>query len=103
MTGCARPPTRLPSSCRPSSTPGARAESHMKALPRFLIVAQAAAGYALTLVAFYPGYLTNDATYVYRFMQEWSFGDWQSPLMSMLWCVIDPIAPGSGSMFLLFA
>src|SRR5262249_11275866 len=42
-------------------------------------------------------------TYVYQFMQEWHFGDWQSPLMSMLWWVIDPIAPGPGSMFLLIA
>jgi hypothetical protein len=75
----------------------------MKAAIRWLIVALAAAGFALTLLVFYPGYLTNDATYVYRFMQEWSFGDWQSPLMSMLWWVIDPIAPGPGSMFLVFA
>src|SRR5262249_59005271 len=68
-----------------------------------LIAAIVAAGYALTMLAFYPGYLTNDATYVYGFMQEWRFGDWQSPLMSMLWWVIDPIAPGPGSMFLLIA
>src|SRR5262245_1983964 len=68
-----------------------------------LIAAIVAAGYALTMLAFYPGYLTNDATYVYQFMQEWRFGDWQSPLMSMLWWLIDPIAPGPGSMFLLIA
>jgi hypothetical protein len=75
----------------------------MKASTALLIVAMAAAGFALTMVVFYPGYLTNDATYVYRFMQEWRFGDWQSPLMSMLWWVVDPIAPGPGSMFLVFA
>ena len=28
-------------------------------------------------------------------------GDWQSPVMTVLWSLIDPIAPGSGSMFLL--
>ena len=28
-------------------------------------------------------------------------GDWQSPAMTVLWRVINPIAPGSGSMFLL--
>jgi len=66
-----------------------------------LIMAMIAAGYALTVAAFYPGYMTNDATYVYQFMREWRFGDWQSPLMSMLWWVVDPIAPGPGSMFLL--
>jgi hypothetical protein len=69
----------------------------------WLIVALAVTGFALTLAVFHPGYLTNDATYVYQYMKEWRFGDWQSPLMSMLWWVIDPIAPGPGSMFLLFA
>jgi len=68
-----------------------------------LLMAMIAAGYALTVAAFYPGYMTNDATYVYQFMREWRFGDWQSPLMSMLWWVVDPISPGSGSMFLLVA
>ena len=32
-----------------------------------------------------------------------SFGDWQSPVMAALWRLIDPIAPGSLSMFLLTA
>src|SRR5262245_27692295 len=68
-----------------------------------LILALAAAGLALTVFLFFPGYLTNDATFVYQYMREWRFGDWQSPLMSMLWWVIDPISPGPGSMFLLVA
>ena len=68
-----------------------------------IVIAMLATGFALTLLVFYPGYLTNDATYVYQFMQDWRFGDWQSPLMSMIWRLVDPIAPGSGSMFLLIA
>jgi hypothetical protein len=68
-----------------------------------LIFMLAAAGFALTVLVFFPGYLTNDASYVYQFMRDWQFGDWQSPLMSMLWWVIDPISPGPGSMFLLVA
>ncbi len=67
-------------------------------LPIALVVA---AGLALTVVVFYPGYMTNDASYVYQFMQEWRFGDWQSPIMSILWRLLDPVAPGPGSMFLL--
>jgi hypothetical protein len=63
--------------------------------------AMAIACFALTVVALYPGYLTNDATYVYGYVQDWHLGDWQSPLMTMIWWLIDPIAPGSGSMFLL--
>src|SRR5215475_912882 len=68
-----------------------------------LIATLAALGFALTVVLFFPGYLTNDATFVYQYMRDWRFGDWQSPLMSMLWWVIDPISPGPGSMFLLVA
>src|SRR5947209_9693816 len=33
----------------------------------------------------------------------WHFGDWQSPAMAVLWRLIDPIAPGPSSMFLLTA
>src|SRR5215470_19537742 len=68
-----------------------------------LIATIAALGFALTVYVFFPGYLTNDAAFVYQYMKDWRFGDWQSPLMSMLWWVVDPISPGSGSMFLLVA
>ena len=47
--------------------------------------------------------MTNDATFVYSYIESWSLGDWQSPLMTLLWWLIDPIAPGAGSMFLLVA
>jgi hypothetical protein len=60
-----------------------------------------AVGFGVTVLLLYPGYLTNDATYVHGYVQDWSLGDWQSPLLTMVWWLIDPIAPGSGSMFLL--
>jgi hypothetical protein len=66
-------------------------------------VALVAGGFAITMLVLYPGYMTNDATFVYGFGQEWRFGDWQSPLMSIVWRLIDPLAPGSASMFLLIA
>jgi hypothetical protein len=65
------------------------------------LCALTAAGFGLTVMALYPGYLTNDATYVYGYIHDWQLGDWQSPFMTMVWWLIDPIAPGSGSMFLL--
>src|SRR5262249_682615 len=68
-----------------------------------LIAVLCVAGYIATLVAFFPAPPPADATYVYSYMQEWKFGDWQSPLMSILWWLIDPIAPGAGSMFLFIA
>jgi hypothetical protein len=60
-------------------------------------------GFIATVLALYPGYLTNDATFIYAYVHDWHLGDWQSPLETMLWWLIDPIAPGSGSMFLLTA
>jgi hypothetical protein len=65
------------------------------------ILLMVAAGYALTVLLFYPGYITVDAQYVYADAKAWRFGDWQSPAMGMLWLLIDWIAPGSLSMFFL--
>jgi hypothetical protein len=67
------------------------------------IAAQIAAGYALTLWIFYPGIMTYDAKYVYEDIAKGTMGDWQSPVMTWLWGVIDPVAPGAASMVLLIA
>ena len=68
-----------------------------------MTAAMTAAGFALTLYVFYPGIMTFDALYVYKDMAKGFYGDWQSPVMIVLWSLIDPIAPGSASMFLLIA
>jgi hypothetical protein len=68
---------------------------------RLVILALLAAGFALTMVALYPGYMTTDAGYVYAPPDD--LGDWQSPLMTLLWWAIDPLAPGPACMFLLIA
>ena len=57
--------------------------------------------FALTVLMFYPGYITGDAGYVYAEAKAWRFGDWQSPAMGVIWRIVDPLAPGSLSMFLL--
>ena len=66
-----------------------------------LIAAMTAAGFALTLYVFYPGVMTFDALYIYKDMAKGFFGDWQSPVMIVLWSLVDPIAPGTGSILLL--
>ena len=66
-----------------------------------LVVATCVAGFALTLWVFWPGIQTFDAFYVYKDMGTRSYGDWQSPVMIVLWALIDPIAPGTGSILLL--
>ena len=60
-------------------------------------------GFALTLAIFYPGIMNYDARYVYLDAQRGFYGDWQSPVMTLLWKLIDPAAPGPASMFLLIA
>lgn len=59
-----------------------------------------AAGYLLTLCVFYPGVMNYDARYVYADSLKGAYGDWQSPVMTWLWALIDPLASGSASMFL---
>jgi hypothetical protein len=74
------------------------------ALPaRVLVLTLAAAGYAITLLVFYPGYITVDAQYVYADSQAGRLGDWQSPAMGVLWLLVEPIAPGALGMFLVTA
>ena len=67
------------------------------------VAALIAAGYGLTLAIFYPGVMTYDAKFVYEDIAKGALGDWQSPVMTVLWGAIDPIAPGAASMFLLIA
>src|SRR5450432_2565203 len=75
-------------------------------LRRRLYLALAAlitAGYGLTLLIFYPGVMTYDAKFIHEDIAKGVLGDWQSPVMTVLWGLIDPVAPGAGSMFLLIA
>jgi hypothetical protein len=68
-----------------------------------LITVMTALGFGLTLLVFYPGVWTFDARYVYEDVVKGFRGDWQSPAMTSLWALIDPIAPGAGSLFLMIA
>src|SRR5215475_7130029 len=77
--------------------------AHLSWRVALLVLALTAAGFALTLRIFYPGVMTIDASYIYSYIAAGQAGDWQSPLMTTLWAAIDPVAPGSGSMFLLIA
>jgi hypothetical protein len=70
---------------------------------KYALLLLLAAGFGVTVLAFYPGYVTVDARYVYAGAKAWQFGDWQSPVMSVIWRIIDPIGPGAPSMFLLTA
>lgn len=69
----------------------------------WLIAALTVAGFATTLWVFYPGVMTYDAKFVYQDVLKGFRGDWQSPVMTSLWALVDPLAPGPASMFLLTA
>jgi len=68
---------------------------------RLAVAALIVAGFLLTLAIFYPGVMTYDAKFVYEDIAKGVLGDWQSPVMTVLWGAIDPIAPGAASLFLL--
>jgi len=75
-----------------------------RALPLIIsIVLLHVTGFALTVIIFYPGVMTYDAKYIYLEIATGRFGDWQSPVMGWLWSLVDPIAPGPGSIFLVAA
>lgn len=63
----------------------------------------ALAGFGLTLAVFYPGVMTFDSKYVYADVLTGFRGDWQSPVMTELWRLVDPIAPGPASMLIVMA
>jgi hypothetical protein len=57
----------------------------------------------LTQLVFWPGVITYDAALMYNSIATHRLGDWQSPVMATLWALVDPVAPGSGSIFLIIA
>lgn len=60
----------------------------------------ALAGFALTLAIYYPGVMNFDSKYIYDDVLTGFRGDWQSPVHTELWRLVDFIAPGSGSMLI---
>jgi hypothetical protein len=87
----------------PLAPDGTPANAKLSRHSTLLICAIIAVGIFLTLLVFYPGVMTYDAKFVYEDIAKGARGDWQSPVMTVLWSLIDPIAPGSASMFLLIA
>lgn len=67
------------------------------------LMAAALAGFTLTLLVFHPGVMTFDAKYIYADVLTGFRGDWQSPVMTELWRLVDPISPGPASMLILIA
>ncbi|HYH87255.1 MAG TPA: hypothetical protein VEX60_17515 [Pyrinomonadaceae bacterium] len=67
-------------------------------LPGYLLCA---AGFLLSVVAFYPGYMSPDSTGQLAQARAWEFTDWHPPLMAAVWGVVDRVAAGPAGMLLL--
>src|SRR5262249_54512901 len=63
----------------------------------------ALAGFALTLAVYWPGVMNFDSKYIYDDVLTGFRGDWQSPVHTELWRLVDFISPGSGSMLITIA
>jgi len=85
-----------------SPTPATDALARLRRA-RAIVAVMTAAGFAVTVWLFHPGVMTYDARYVYGAIHGGTLGDWQSPAMTWLWGLIDPLVPGPPGMFLLIA
>jgi hypothetical protein len=85
----------------PLSPDGTHINAKLPWRSALLICLVIAVGIFLTLLVFYPGVMTYDAKFVYEDIAKGTRGDWQSPAMTVLWSLVDPIDPGAASMFLL--
>jgi len=63
----------------------------------------AAIGLALTLWAFYPGYVSQDSAEQYRQARTGELNTHHPPLMALVWMLTDRVIPGPGGIFVLFA
>jgi hypothetical protein len=60
-----------------------------------------AAGFALSVVAFYPGHMSPDSTSQLLEGRAWAFTDWHPPLMAAVWGLLDRLWRGPFPMLLM--
>jgi len=61
-------------------------------------------GYCVCLIAYYPGTLSPDSISMYEQAQNFSFIDWYSPMLPLIWALIQFLIPGpQGMLFFLLA
>ncbi len=63
--------------------------------------ALAALGFALTLAAFYPGYMSPDSMANWLGGRLWVFKDVNGPVMTAVWGLVDRVVPGPAVMLVL--
>jgi hypothetical protein len=63
----------------------------------------ALAGFALTILTFYPGFMTPDSFAQFDQGVAFHFDDWQPPIMAFVWSLLDAIRPGPEPMLFMQA
>jgi len=85
-----------------SMKPGTRGRLQRPVFAGELAVVLAAAfGFVVTLVTFWPGYMSTDSFNQLMQARAHSYADWHPPLMSWLWGRLDSVLPGPGGMLIL--
>jgi hypothetical protein len=62
-----------------------------------------ACGFALTIAAFWPGYMSFDSAYQWWQARHGDYTNIHPPAMTLLWALTDRLWPGPGLLFALFA
>lgn len=70
---------------------------------RLLVLLAAAAGFGLTIWAYYPGLLSFDSLWQLNQARDGFYNDHHPPVMAWLWHGLDRVLPGPGGMLLLQA
>jgi hypothetical protein len=65
------------------------------------ILGVALIGVTLNVTSFYPGYMSSDSVTQLAAARSGDLDDWNPPIMSLLWKVVDGISPGPQGMLLL--
>jgi hypothetical protein len=79
-----------------------RSTSRMKERARLAtILGVALIGVTLNVASFYPGYMSNDSLSQLASARSGTLDDWNPPIMSLLWRVVDRVSPGPQGMLLL--
>jgi hypothetical protein len=84
------------------STPGESFEQHRLPSRRFAGVL-ALAGCTLTILTFYPGFLSPDSVDQFEQSLNFHFVDWHPPIMAFVWSVLDALWAGPQPMLILQA
>ena len=58
-------------------------------------------GFALCMLAYYPGLLSPDSLSIYNQARNFSFTDWHSPMMALLWALLFHVVPGPQGMLMI--